>query len=196
MALNCPTRPLAELHLHPALDFLARDIEAYSAKLDISVDDLCPVRHPVLLVTRDDAIIGNWPGYRAACRQRLTEVPVKPLLDLVLDDPDIATLRTVTSVCRPHHADPLLLGLAFRHWRRYENCMVPLRASGKVNQFHFSHYGMSRRDFLHRELERRLGRSIRGLQRFDSILDVPPVWLQLHRAGRVPLQVLEPNPHA
>jgi hypothetical protein len=60
-----------------------------------------------------------------------------------------------------------------------------------VNQFYFDHYSMTWRDHLHKELTRRLGRSIRELQRLAAVLDVPAPWINLHRQGQVSLAVLE-----
>jgi hypothetical protein len=68
---------------------------------------------------------------------------------------------------------------------------VPLRPRDKVNQFHLDHYGMTWRDHLHTELTRRLGRSIRELQRLAAVLDVPAPWINLHRQGQVSLAALE-----
>ena len=129
MSPSLITRPLADLFLHPALDRLARDIEAYCGKLQISVDELCPMVCRVLRVARDSSIIGNWPAYRRARIEQLETVPVTENFDLALDEPPIAVLRALTSVSRKGHEDPLLLGLIYRNWRVYEDCKVPLRPS-------------------------------------------------------------------
>ena len=69
--------------------------------------------------------------------------------------------------------------------------MVPLRPANPVNQFHLQNYGMTWRDKLHKELSRRVGRSIRELERLSLVLDAPALWLNLHRQGKVSLAVLE-----
>ncbi len=184
------TRLVSDFHVHVELRELGYEIESYCAALGIAVNDLCPVITPVVPVLPDGTIYGNWPMYRQARLTHAKTVQVFRNFRLDWDDHDV-TLRALTSVSRKGYEDPLLLGLVYRRWRGFEDCMISQRQSHNTDQWYHDQYGMSLREHCHKEFTRRLGRSIRELQRLASILDVPAEWLRLHRDGVVPLSVLE-----
>ena len=144
----------------------------------------------VLPVLPDGTVIGNWAAFRHARLNRANEVRVKRFIGVDWDDHEIA-LRALTSVSRKGYEDPLLLGLIYRRWRGYEDCMLSQRQSRSLDQWFRTQFAMSQREYLHKQLTRRLGCSIRELQRLALILDAPSQLLRLHRDGKLTLSVLE-----
>ena len=195
-----PTRPLSDLIPHPELDRLGRVIEKWCEGLELPVATVCPVIQPIVFTycycthSGDEPkwiVIGNWPAFRRAKANGLATVPIHDHMMLETSDPHMVTLRALTGVARRSNPDLLLLGLIYHAWAEYERREIKLRPTQAENHVHILEYGTTYREYLHRELTRRLKRSIRDLQRCAAVLEVPSVWLRQYREGRVNLQVLE-----
>ena len=193
-------QPMSHITLHPELDRLGREIEKWCERLELRVDALCPIIHPIVFtycyVTYFGEepkwlVVGNWPAYRRARTKGLAKVPIHDNTILENSDQHIVSIRALTSVARRSKPDLLLLGLIYRCWTEYEQREIRLRPTQAQNHQHILEYGTTYRKYLHRALSRRLDRSIRDLERCASVLDVPTVWLKQYRAGQVNLQALE-----